>query len=115
VSPWSYVGTGGAAAGAGPAIEPVEQPIQVQYIQNQPVFIRVYRLENTVRNVGISTQLCKLSCPLTLHSLVHLSPPPLPLVNKFTHIQCVRGGGYWVLGLRQINTCRIVPLQLNFL
>jgi hypothetical protein len=27
----------------------------------------------------------------------------------------VQEGGYGVLGLRQINTCRKVPLQVNFL
>ncbi len=26
-----------------------------------------------------------------------------------------RGGGFGALGLRQINTCRKVPLQVNFL
>ncbi len=33
----------------------------------------------------------------------------------YTHIQCVGGGGggVRVLGLRQINTCRKVPLQVN--
>jgi hypothetical protein len=34
----------------------------------------------------------------------------------YMRIQCARGGGggYGILGLRQINTCRKVPLQVNF-
>ena len=51
-------------------------------------------------------------------SLVQLSPPfPPPCVNKctlYTYIVCIQGG-YGVLGLRQINTCRKVPLQGNYL
>jgi hypothetical protein len=31
------------------------------------------------------------------------------------HTVCKGGGGYGVLGLRQINTCRKVSLQVNFL
>jgi hypothetical protein len=56
-----------------------------------------------------STELCELA-PLTF-SLVELSPPPLPCVNKYTvytYTVC-KGGAYGVLGLRQINTCRKVP------
>jgi hypothetical protein len=47
-------------------------------------------------------------------SLVQLSPipPPLPCVNKYT--VCKGGGWYRVLGLRQINSCRKVPLQVKF-
>jgi hypothetical protein len=42
-------------------------------------------------------------------------PPPLPCVNKYTvytYIVC-KGGGYGMLGLIQINTCREVPLQVK--
>ncbi len=56
------------------------------------------------------------SAPLTF-TLVHLPPSPLPCVNKYTgvheFIQCVTGGG-GIGGLRQINTCRPVPLLGNF-
>ncbi len=54
-------------------------------------------------------------CPSTL--LVGLTLPPFPVWMSilYTCIQCVRGwGGYEVLGLREINTCRKVPLQVNF-
>ncbi len=49
----------------------------------------------------------------TFSKLVQLSPPPPFFVWISTRIQCVRGG-YRVLGLRQINTCRKVPLQVKF-
>ncbi len=32
-----------------------------------------------------------------------------------TYTVCVWGGGYGVLGLRQINTCRKAPLRVNVL
>ncbi len=37
-----------------------------------------------------------------------LPPSPLPCVKciLYTRIQCERGEGYGVLGLKQINTCR---------
>jgi hypothetical protein len=45
-------------------------------------------------------------------------PPPLPCVSKYavyTYIVRKRGGGgYRVLGLRQITTCRKAPLQVNY-
>ncbi len=53
--------------------------------------------------------------PLTLF-LVQLSP--LPRVNKctvYTYTVWKRGGGHGVLGLRQISTCRKVPLKVNLL
>jgi hypothetical protein len=64
-----------------------------------------------------STQLCDLCSPLVpLSPFLWFNSSPLPCVNKYCilykRIQCVRGG-YGVLGLRQINTCRIVPLQVN--
>ncbi len=46
-----------------------------------------------------------------------LPPPPLPCVNKYTvytYTVCSGEGVYGVLELRQINTCRKVPLQVNF-
>ncbi len=47
-----------------------------------------------------------------------LPPPPLPCVNQYTvllHTRMCVSGGYEVLGLRQKNSCRKVPLQVNFL
>ncbi len=59
------------------------------------------------------------SAPLTF-SLVHLSPNPLPCVNKYMYTvqgyvfkQCVTGGE-GIGGFRQINTCRQVPLLSIF-
>ncbi len=55
-------------------------------------------------------------CPSNLFTGSNLPPPSLlPCVNKYilyTSMQCERGV-YGVLGLRQINTCRKVPLQVN--
>ncbi len=59
------------------------------------------------------TQLCKL---LSLAPSLWFNSPPLPGVNKYTkytYIVC-KGEGYEVLGLRQINNCRKVHLQVNF-
>jgi hypothetical protein len=73
------------------------------------VFIRVYRLTVTL---VFSTQLCELL--LLPFSLVQLSPPPPSLCESvYTYTVC-KGKGYGVLGLRQISTCRKVPLQVNF-
>ncbi len=78
------------------------------------VFIRAYRLEIQSVMLVFSTQLCEL-LPIS-HSLWFnsLPPPPLPVWISilYTRTQCVRGG--IVLPLRQINTCRKVPLQVNF-
>ncbi len=57
-------------------------------------------------------------CPSPLLSGSTL-PLHLPCMKKYTvctHKQCVRDevGGYGVLGLRQINTSRKVPLQVTF-
>ncbi len=58
-------------------------------------------------------------CPSSLRS-GSISPPPLPppfsvwISILYTRIQCVCGGGYGMLGLRQINTGRKIPLQVNF-
>jgi hypothetical protein len=75
---------------------------------SRQMFIRVCRLEIQSVMLVFSTQLCEL-LPLWVNS------PPLSVWISilYTHIQCVRGG-YGVLGLRQINTCRKVPLQVNF-
>ncbi len=45
------------------------------------------------------------------------APPPLPCVNKYrgTCFHTVCNGGGWIGGLRQINTCRQVPLLVSFL
>ncbi len=81
-------------------------------------FIRVYRLEqwDTVSHVGIFDPALWTVVALPF-SLVQLISFLLPCVHKdsilYTRIPCVRGG-YGVLGLRQINTCRKIPLQVNF-
>ncbi len=68
-----------------------------------------------------STQLCDLytlpCCPSPLLSGSTLpSSPPLTYVKKYTvdkYTMC-KGARHEILGLRQINTCRKVPLQVNF-
>ncbi len=63
-----------------------------------------------------SNQLCEL-LPLW-PSLWFNSPHPFTFlcVNKYTvYTYTVCKGGYGVLGLRQINTCRKLPLKVNFL
>jgi hypothetical protein len=65
--------------------------------------------------VVFSTHLCEL-LPLS-PSLWFNSPTPPSLSEQvycITYTVC-KGGGYGVLGLRQINTCRKVSLQVNFL
>jgi hypothetical protein len=72
------------------------------------VFIIVYRLEIQSVMLVFLNQFCEL---------LHQSPPlwfnyppsPLPCVNTYT--VCKGGGGYGVLSLRQINTCRKVPYR----
>jgi hypothetical protein len=68
-----------------------------------------------------STLLVNNSAPLTF-SLVYLPPPPslceYVRVQGYAFIQntdTVYNGGWreWIGGLRQINTCRQVPLQVN--
>ncbi len=57
-----------------------------------------------------STQLCEL---LPLSPSLWFNSPPLPCVNKytvFTYTVWKGGGGYGVMGLRQINACHKVPL-----
>jgi hypothetical protein len=58
----------------------------------------------TVSHVGIFD-------PLT-YSLVHLSPSPPKFKSTCIHTVCNRRDG--IGGLRQINTCRQVPLLVNF-
>jgi hypothetical protein len=82
------------------------------------VFIRVYRVEIQSVVLVFSTQLCEL-LPL-LPSLWYKSlplPPSLCEQVYCIHVYSVYGGGggHWVLGLRQINTCSEVPLNVNFL
>jgi hypothetical protein len=86
-----------------------EWPLQVRVVPETAVEkgIRGYRLEIQSVMLVFSTQLCELlSLPF---SLVHLSPPPpLPCV--------IKGGGMGIVGgegLRLINTCLKVPLQVN--
>ncbi len=73
------------------------------------MFIKVYRLERRSVMLVFSTQLCEL---LPLSPFLFQPPPPttfpvwISILNK--HILYV--GVYGVLGLRQINTCRKVPL-----
>ncbi len=38
-----------------------------------------------------------------------------PCIHNYTYTVCKWEGGYRVLGLRQINTCRKIPSQVNFL
>ncbi len=56
-------------------------------------------------------------CPSNLRSGSTLPPSPPSLCEVYcivyTRTQCVRGWEYGVLGLRQLNTCRKVPLQIN--
>ncbi len=77
---------------------------------------RIYRLEIQSVMLVFSTQLCEL---LHLSSSLGFNSPPFPVWIRilYTRRQCVRGDGegYGVLGLRQINTCRKVPLQVNFI
>ncbi len=74
------------------------------------LFIRVYRLEVHSVLLVFSTQFLNL-LPLQPSLWFNSPPSPRPCVNKYT----VWGGGrYGVLGLRQINTCRKVPLQIKF-
>ncbi len=57
-------------------------------------------------------QLCELF-PLSL-SLWLISPLPVWIsILVYTYTLC-KGGGYGVLGLRQMNTWRKVPLHVNF-
>jgi hypothetical protein len=70
---------------------------------------------DTVSHVGIFDPALWTVASLTF-SLVQLSlPPPLSVwISLCTRIQCLRGGGvFGVLDLRQINTCRKVPLKIN--
>jgi len=83
-------------------------------LTNKGTLWQVYRLEVQSSQVGCFDPALWTVSPLTF-SLVQLYPPPLfPLwINiLYTHIQFERGGDE-VLGLRQINTCRKVPFQVN--
>jgi hypothetical protein len=79
------------------------------------VFIRVYRPEMHSVMLVLSTQLCELLPLYLTFSLVELSPPfSVWRCILYIRIQCERGGGYGVLGLRQINTCLKDSLQMIF-
>ncbi len=83
------------------------------------VFIKVYRLERQSNSWYFRPlQLCELLCAPLPFSLVQVSSyPHFPVWTSilYTRIVCKGGGrGDGVLGLRQINTCRKVPLQVNF-
>jgi hypothetical protein len=72
----------------------------------RPVYIWVYRLEKQSVMLVFSTQLCKL-LPLSPSLWFNLPPSPVWKSILCTRIQvCKSGGGYGVLSLRQINTCR---------
>jgi hypothetical protein len=74
------------------------------------VFIRVYRLKIQSVVLVFSTQFCEL---FALYLLSGSTLPPLPILNKYTlYTYTVCKGGCGVLGLRQINICRKVPLQV---
>ncbi len=76
------------------------------------VFNRVYRPQISQSNWYFRLLLWKRPSNLLKFSLIHLPPPPLPCVNKYRGIHTVCNGGGW--GPRQINTCRQVPLLVNF-
>ncbi len=80
---------------------------------SQEVFIRVHKWEIQSVMLVFSTKLGEL---LPLTPSLWFNSPPLPCVNKYTvyNVQCVKVGGYGVLGPRQINTCRTVPSQVYF-
>jgi hypothetical protein len=73
--------------------------------------------EDTVSHVGIFDPSCELAPLYISHWFIYpTSPLPLTCVSKYrgvyVFIQCVRGGG-GIGGLRQINTCRQVPILVN--
>ncbi len=77
------------------------------------MFIRVYTELRTFSQVGIF----KLAVWSVLSPSLWFNSPPLspyPCVNKYIVYTYIGGGGDCVLGLRLINTCRKVPLQVNF-
>ncbi len=80
------------------------------------VIIRVFRLK--VQSVMLVFSVSFVNCCSFLPSLWFSTLPPSPLsyVNKsvFTKTVCKSRGGYRVLDLRHINTCRMVPLQVNY-
>jgi hypothetical protein len=83
------------------------------------VFIIVYwHYWDTNSHVDIFDPALWVVAPLTF-SLVSFPQPPRPppppphLPSRCIFTVC-RGGGNWGHGLKQINTCRKVPLQVNF-
>jgi hypothetical protein len=73
---------------------------------SRQVFIKVYRLEIQSVMMVFSTQLCK---PLPLSSSLWFDSPPVSCVNRRISM------GFEGRSLRQIYTCRKVPLQVNLL
>jgi hypothetical protein len=69
------------------------------------VFVRDYRLEVQSLLLALSTQHCELLPLLPSLWLNSTPPPPPPQYTVYTYTVC-KGGGYGVLGLRQINTRR---------
>ncbi len=75
------------------------------------VFIRVYRLEiQSVMLVLFRSSFVNCCLP---ELLIGSIPPPHSLCVHVYNVYGVGGMGFW--GLRQINTCRKVPLRVNFL
>jgi hypothetical protein len=58
----------------------------------------------------VPTQLCEV---LLLSPFLWFNSPPFPVWIVYMYKVCKRGVG--ILGLRQINTCRKIPLQVNIL
>jgi hypothetical protein len=82
------------------------------------VFIRVYRLE--IQLVMLVFRPSFVNCCLSKLLSAWFNSPPFPLhcvknYTAYTDAVCKGGGGYEVLGLRQINNCRYVPVQVIFL
>jgi hypothetical protein len=85
------------------------------------VFIRIYRQDILyIQSCWFFRPRFVNYCPSNLlsgSSLPPYTPFPVLISIQYTRIQCVKGWVYGVLGgrgLRQINACRKVPLQVNF-
>ncbi len=79
---------------------------------SRQVFIRVYRLE--IQSVNLVFRPSFVNCCSSNFLSGSTLPPPFPVWISI-HVYSVCGGdGDGVLDLRQINTCRKVPLQVHF-